>query len=105
MSRADFQRVASPQLIAEVRMYDTAAGGRESAASPGWGCPVFPSKSTRLSGWDALPLLRDDPLLPGESRRIGFVFLSGEDAAAALRREGRFYLWEGRFVGEAVIIS
>jgi len=46
-----------------------------------------------------------EPLKPGESRRVGFVFLSGEEAAAVFRRAGVFYLWEGRFIGEAVVVS
>lgn len=94
-----------PQLVADVRMYETAAGGRASAALPGWGCPVSVSKDEQLETWDALPLLRDVPLGPGERRRLGFVFLSGEEAAEALRKAGRFYLWEGRFVGEAVVVD
>jgi len=46
-----------------------------------------------------------EPFCPGESKRIGFVFLSGEEAAGILRKAGKFYLWEGRFVGEAVVVS
>lgn len=42
-------------------------------------------------------------MLAGEHRRVGFVFLSGEEAAAALRKAGRFFLWEGRCIGEAVV--
>ena len=40
-----------------------------------------------------------------EQRRLGFVFLSGEEAADALRNVGIFYLWEGRFIGEARVIG
>jgi len=46
-----------------------------------------------------------EPLSPSESRRVGFVFLSGEEAAAVFNKAGVFYLWEGRFIGEAVVIS
>lgn len=56
-----------------------------------------------FEGWDAILLLRDEPLHPGETRRIGFVFLSGVKAAERLRAAGRFYLWEGGFFGEAVV--
>lgn len=94
-----------PQLVADVRMCETEAGGRQSAALPGWGCPVSASRDEPLETWDALPLLRDAPLEPGERRRLGFVFLSGDEAAHALREAGRFYLWEGRFIGEAVVVG
>jgi UPF0288 family protein (methanogenesis marker protein 3) len=42
---------------------------------------------------------------PGGSRRVGFVFLSDEEAAAVFRRVGVSYLREGRFIGEAVVVS
>jgi len=58
-----------------------------------------------LSGFDALPLLRDRALEPGERRRLGFVFLSPQEAVAAIEKAGRFYLWEGRFIGEATVVS
>ena len=40
-----------------------------------------------------------------ESRRLGFVFLSGEESAAIFRQAGKFFLWEGRFIGEAVVVT
>jgi hypothetical protein len=51
-----------------------------------------------------LPLLGDTTLSPGERRKLGFVFLNGEESANTLREAGKFYLWEGRFVGEAAVI-
>ena len=48
-------------------------------------------------------MLGDDPMYPGEIRRVGFSFLSGSEAATALSRNGRFYLWENRIIGEAEI--
>lgn len=105
MSRAEFISTATPQLIAEVRMYETAAGGRTGPAYSGWGCPVMISQRKPLYGYDALPLIGDAPLLPGETRQLGFVFLSHEKAVPVMRTAGRFFLWEGRFVGEAVVQS
>lgn len=70
---------------------------------PGFLFPVTVGNTTPLHMWDALPLLRDNPLAPGETRRIGFVFLSGEEAATELHRAGKFYLWDGRFIGEAIV--
>jgi hypothetical protein len=73
------------------------------AAQPGWGCPCTVSKSPPLVGYDAWPLLRE-PLAPGEARRLGFVFLSSE-ATDVFRKAGTFYLWEGGFVGQAIVVS
>jgi hypothetical protein len=54
------------------------------------------------NGWPQLK----EPLVPGDSRRLGFVFLlSGKESADALRKAGTFYLWEGKFVGEAVVVK
>lgn len=104
MSRIDIQRTAEPELVADVTLYSTDDGGRRGPINPGYGCPVMISKREPLEGWDALLLLRDEPLQPGETRRLGFVFLSGQEAVAQLKAAGRFFLWEGKFIGEAVII-
>ena len=58
-----------------------------------------------LVGRDAMLLLGDAPLVPGEQRRIGFYFLAGEDAAEIMRQAGRFYLWEGGVIGEAEVAA
>ncbi len=47
--------------------------------------------------------LGDEPFEPGTERRVGFVFLSDE-GAETMKRAGRFYLWDGRFVGEASVV-
>lgn len=59
------------------------------------------SRQEPITGYDGWPLLGDTPIEPGEQRRLGFVFLSGEEAAGIMRDAGTFYLWEGRFIGEA----
>ncbi|TKD52369.1 hypothetical protein FBR43_15895 [Sphingomonas baiyangensis] len=86
-------------------MYDVADGGRSSPAQPGWACPVMVCKAEPRQGYDALPLLRDQPLEAGERRQLGFVFLAPETAVAAIEKAGRFYLWEGRFIGEATVVA
>lgn len=102
-TRAEALRAMSPRLIADVTLYPTDEGGRKLAAQPGWGCPCCCSK-TPTSCYDGWPLL-EEPLSPGDHRRLGFVFLSGEEAATAFRKAGTFYLWEGRIVGEAVVVA
>ncbi len=104
MSRAEYLKTATPQLTAEVRMYEAAEGGRTGPACSGWGCLCMVSPSEPLVGYDALPFIGIKPLLPGEVRSLGFVFLSDE-AVPLIRSAGRFYLWEGRFVGEAIVQS
>ena len=49
---------------------------------------------------DAWPLLGEEVLSPGDTRRLGFVCIA-EEAAAILRNSDVFYLWEGRLVGQA----
>lgn len=105
MSRAERMKIMAPQLIADVVLYDTEAGGRKSFALPGWGCPCVPSKSEPIAGFDGFPLLGDSPIGPGDKRRLGFVFIWPEGAVPALRQAGTFYLWEGRFIGEATVIE
>jgi len=41
---------------------------------------------------------------PGERRRVGFVFLMGETAARIIQNARKFSLWEGSFVGEAIVV-
>jgi hypothetical protein len=94
----------SPQLVADVTLYPTAAGGRKSAVPPGWGCPCCLLKESPIVGYDGWPLLGDAPLAPGQSRQLGFVFLSGDEPVALFRKSGIFFLWEGGFIGEAKVV-
>lgn len=82
MECAEQLKGMSAQLTADVTMYPSDRGGRASLALPGWGCSCCLSKDTPIVGYDGWPLLGDAPLAPGDSRRLGFVFLSGE----AIRR-------------------
>ena len=96
---------APPELIADVTLYASDGGGRKGPTSSEWyGCPCMVSKD-RLVGWDCRILLRGTPLSPGETRRLGMVFLSPDKAVPILREARKFYLWEGGFVGEAVVIE
>ena len=81
-------------------------GGHRAPAFPGWGCPCCVSKITPIvAAYDAWPVLGGTAIQPGESRRKGFVFLSGETAAKLFRDTGTFFLWEGGFIGEAMVVS
>ncbi|WP_063800174.1 hypothetical protein [Bradyrhizobium retamae] len=96
------ERLATPDLTPELYLYPTEAGGRKGPIKLGWGCPCSKENSLQ-QGWDGYPLLQSE-MMPGERRRLGFVFLSGAEATLALRLSDRFYLWEGGFIGEAEII-
>jgi hypothetical protein len=108
LTRAEALARKSPQIIADVMLYATAERGKKLTVLPGWGCPCSLEKSNTTLFYDAWPLL-SSPFAPGESRRLGFVFLGGdeissEEIAAKFREAGRFYLWEARFIGEAVVV-
>ena len=90
-------------LIADVTLYTTENGGRKGPAPSGWGCPAMLYDDPTI-GWDAWPQLGDAWLQLGEKRRVGFVFLSPE-GAETIRQAGRFYLWEGGFIGEAEVVG
>ena len=55
--------------------------------------------------FDGFPLILDGPMAPGESRRVGYVFLSSKEAVRYLRAADKFYLWEGHLIGEATIVE
>jgi hypothetical protein len=105
MSRAEKLKGMSPQLIADVTLYRSVDGGRRTSAQPGWGCPCCLSKDAPIVGYDGWPLVGDTALEPGERRRLGFVFLSGDETAKLLRDAGKFFLWEGGFVGDAIVVN
>jgi len=103
-SRAKAVNAKRSELTAIVTLYSTSDGGRRSPISPGFGCPCLKSKDTSIPGWDGWPKLQDTEMCPGETRTLGFVFLSGEIAAHELTDAGTFYLWEGKFIGEAKVV-
>ncbi len=105
MGRAELLAGMAPQLIADVTLFATEDGGRKSPALPGWGCPCCPSRQEPIVGHDGWLLLGDKPIAPGQQRRVGFVFLLGEESANIMRKAGTFYLWEGRFIGEARVVA
>jgi hypothetical protein len=94
-----------PQLIADVTFYSTEQGGRKGPTRTDWfGCPCKVNKEDEHA-WDCRIILSGQPMHPGETRRLGFVFLSGEKAATILRTAGKFFLWDTRIIGEAKVVS
>jgi hypothetical protein len=93
--------LGAPDVTAEFYLYPTE--GRRGPIALGWACPCSRDKEFS-EGWDGYPLLESE-MMPGERRTLGFVFLSGAEAASALTTNNPlFYLWEGKLIGEAKII-
>lgn len=92
-----------PDLTAEVYLYPTDAGGRNSPVGLGWGCPYSSTNKAPVDGWDGYPLLNSE-MMPGERRTLGFVFRAGAEATSALTANDKFFLWEAGVIGVANII-
>jgi hypothetical protein len=93
----------TPDLVADVTLYHTVEGGKTIPARTGYRCPCMPSRTEPLCGYDAR-LILGEPFFPGQKRRVGFIFTQPE-AAAVMRDAGVFFLWDGRFVGEAIVVG
>jgi hypothetical protein len=103
-SRADRLKSISPELIADLWLYPTEDGGRKEAIGLG-PCTIQSEQGTGWVGYDGWPLLGDQPMITGERRRVGYVFLAGQEAIGYLGSAPKFYIWEGRIIGEATIIG
>jgi hypothetical protein len=102
--RANALKRMTPPLVTRVKLYAPEDGGRAHPVEPGWGCPCSISKTQPLSAHDGWPLLGDDSLYPGEEREVGFFFIA-PGSAEAIQEAGHFYLWEGGFIGEALVLT
>ena len=105
MTNPEPWQTRTPDLAADVRLYPTENGGRSIPAMLGWGCPCFTSKDTEQGGYGMLVCSSERNLSLRElSVALGSFFLSPE-GAETMKRAGHFYLWEGRFIGEAQVVS
>jgi hypothetical protein len=95
---------SSPRLLADVTLYPTAQGGRKGPTPPNWfGCPCKAAKD-HSQAWDCRLLLEGTSMKPGETRRVEVVFLTPDQAVPAFRKSGKFFLWDGRLIGEAKLV-
>jgi hypothetical protein len=95
--------IVNPDLIVDVTLYSMTEGGRHHPIVGEWfGCPCKLRKDD-FDARDCRLLLNGQPMSPGETRRLGIKFLS-DDSAPIFRDAGRFYLWEGKIIGEAVVV-
>jgi len=93
-----------PELIVDLKLYPTSEGGRRGPIMGKWfGCPCKFRKED-FEARDCRVLLDGSSIAPGESARVGMIFLS-TDSAALFRAAGKFYLWESGIIGEAVVVS
>lgn len=100
----EFLATVAPHLTARVSLYPECEDGKIYPISLGWGCPCFVEKNKNLLAHDGYPLLGEATMSAGETRELGYWFMLGEEAAIKFRTAGRFFLWEGRFVGEAIVL-
>jgi hypothetical protein len=90
-------------LIVDVKLYSVTEGGRHHPIVGEWfSCPCKLGKND-FEARDCRLLLNGLTMSPGETRRLGIKFLS-DDSAPIFRDAGKFYLWEGKIIGEAVVV-
>jgi hypothetical protein len=107
MSHAEYLKTVEPHLVVELTLYPIEAGGKSLPVSLGWGslCTIQSEKGSGWFGYDGWPLLIDRPMSRGEMRRVGYFFMRGQEAVNYLSSAEKFYIWEGRIVGEARIVN
>jgi hypothetical protein len=89
-----------PHFIASIMLYPTNQGGRKSPIVGAWfGCPCKFHEADQ-SAWDCRILTNGNTLAPGETKDFGIVFQTSEIAPVFAKMQ-RFFLWEGRIIGEA----
>jgi hypothetical protein len=70
----------------------------------GMGLSLHTTLDLEEPAWDSWPILGDVELPPGDWP-LWLDVLSGDQAASTIRQTGKFYLWEGRIIGEAVVVT
>lgn len=97
--------VAPEMISADVELYQSDAGGRQTATPATWfGCVILVAPDA-TDGWDCRIFLGGQPLRPGECRRVEMRFLSGAEPSGLARNAGRVFLWERGIIGEARIVG
>lgn len=94
----------TPDLVADVRLYPTVQGGPSKPLRGDVRCPVSTSKDAALRRREVQMQLGEEPFTPGTERRVGFRFLTAE-GLREMKEAGHFYLWGGRFIGEATVVN
>ena len=89
-----------PHFTIDLTLYPTDQGGRKEPISrEGFGCPCkLDQKSDYVA--DCRLFLNGQSIAPGETKRVGIRF-SYDRVVPIFRSAARFYLWDGRIIGEA----
>jgi hypothetical protein len=92
-----------PHFMIDLTLFPPEMGGRkEPITREGFGCPCKLDKGGDTFA-DCRLSLRGQRIQPGETKQVGIRF-SHEPAASLFRAKGKFYLWDGRIIGEAVVV-
>ena len=93
----------SPDILAEISLLTTEAGGRKTSTGSDWyGCPM------QVDGqyFDArIDLSELGPVSPGQTILAPLKFLSPELALCHFPVGKAFALWEGRVIGSAKVLA
>jgi hypothetical protein len=92
-----------PHFMVDLTLYPPERGGRrEPITRDGFGCPCKLEDGSDTFA-DCRLYLSGQQITPGETKRVGIRF-SYEPAAPLFRAAAKFYLWDGRNIGEAVVV-
>lgn len=85
--RAECLKNMQPHLHADIMLYATEEGGRESPVPPGLSFICIVPEIAPRQGYDAWPQLGDEALAPGQQRRVG-------NGVPYSRRSGSHPVWK-----------
>lgn len=98
--------VMEPDMIGLVRLYRTEDGGKKLPLEPDhkYYSSIAMTDPEMREGHSLRLIIGGLPalMMPGESAEMPMKFLTDE-GARVMREAGRFYLWEGRFIGEVEV--
>lgn len=94
-----------PDLWVRLYLFPKEQGGPKQIKVCGWGHACCLERDRSIPAFDGWLQLGDRILSAGDTVEVGYVFLSGQVAADALRSAGGFHVWDGSFIGHANVIE
>lgn len=101
---SEAERYKKPTLIAEVRLYGESEGRNAKIIRQGDLNECYAEldgEFHRQTAWLQLGL---EEFKPGETRTVGFHFLSENKAVSVFKRNGKFFIGSATPIGEAKIV-